>query len=179
MRRENLVARQAALGQQLRGGGAARLGRDGDEQVLGADVLVLQPFRFGLGEIGDELEPGRQAGLRAAVGLGNLAEQLARGPRDLGRVGRHLPQHLGHDALALFDERDEQMLGLDLRVARLLGELLRREHRFLGFFGVFVDIHDLSSSQLSASASLVQLRCPSITVQTLLEALTVTLIAEL
>ena len=77
---EDLVACQAAFGEQPGGGGASRLGRDGDEQVLGADVLVLQPLCFGFGEIGDQLEPGREARLRAAVRLGNLAEQVASGP---------------------------------------------------------------------------------------------------
>ena len=38
-----------------------------DEQVLGADVVVLQPIRFRLCLIGDQLEPRTQAWLRAAV----------------------------------------------------------------------------------------------------------------
>ena len=104
--------------QQLRGGRAAGLGGDGEEQVLGADELVLQPLGLGLRQVGDELEPRREARLRAAVGLRHLRQQLARARGDLRRVGGHLAQHLGHDAVALLDERDEQVLGLDLRVAR-------------------------------------------------------------
>ena len=45
----------------------------------------------------------------------------------------------------VLNEGDEQMLGLDLRVAHLLGELLRSGHRLLRFFGVFIDIHRRSS----------------------------------
>ena len=53
---------------------------------------------------------------------------------------------------ALLDERDEQVLGLDLRVVHLLGELLRGGDGFLGLFGVLVDVHD-HASRVSASAS--------------------------
>src|SRR5262245_2894530 len=37
------------------------------------------------------------------------------------------------------------MLGFDLRMAHLLSELLRREHRFLGFLGELIEIHSLFS----------------------------------
>ena len=140
-RREDLVAREAALRQQARGGGPARFRRDRHQQVLRADVLVLQAIRFRLREIGDGLEARRHAGLRAAVSLRNLREELARGPGDLRRVGRHLPQDFGDDPLVLLDERDQQVFRLELRVAHLLGQLLRGEDRFLCFFCVLVDVH--------------------------------------
>ena len=123
----------AALGQELGGGRAPGLGRDRDEEMLGADVLVLQPVGFGLRRgRRPACSRGDSPGCDAAVRLRDLREQLARAAADLRRIGGHLPQHLGHDALALLDERDEQMLGLDLRVAHLLGELLRGERRLPG-----------------------------------------------
>ena len=45
-RLQDLVARDAALLQQLRGGGAAAFVGDGDEQMLGADELVLHRDRL-------------------------------------------------------------------------------------------------------------------------------------
>ena len=36
---------------------------------------------------------------------------------------------------------DEQMLGLDLRMVRLLRELIARGDRLARFFGVLVDVH--------------------------------------
>ena len=44
-RGKDLVARQPALGQQPRGGRAARLRGDPDQQMLGADVFVLESRR--------------------------------------------------------------------------------------------------------------------------------------
>ena len=116
------------------------------KQMLGADVFVLQPIGLGLREIGDQLEARREARLRAAVGRGNLRQQLAGGPGDLRRVGRHLAQHFGHDAFALLDERHQQVFRFDLRMVHLLGELLRAEHGFLRLFGVFVDVHHVFAS---------------------------------
>ncbi len=147
-RREDLVAGDATFRQQSGGGGSARLGCDGQQKVLGADVLVSQTLRLCLREVGDGLEPGRQAGLRAAECLRNLREKLAHGPGDLGRVGRHLAQDFRDDALGLLDERGEQVFGLQLRMAHLLGQPLGGHDRFLCFFRVLVDVH-VNSSQLS------------------------------
>jgi hypothetical protein len=110
--------------------------------VLRADVLVLQAIRLSLREVGDGLEPGRQARLRPTERLRNLPEKIAHGPGDLGRVGRHLAQDFRDDPLGLLDERGEQVFGLQLRVAHLLGQPLRAHDRFLCFFCVLVDVHD-------------------------------------
>ena len=74
--------------QQLRGGGAAR-SRDAmrEEQVLGADELVLQPLGFGLRRVGDQLQPRRQA---AAASRRTPAAscRAARAPPRRSRPGR-------------------------------------------------------------------------------------------
>ena len=62
-----------------------------------------------------------------------------------GRVGVHLPDDLRDDAVPLLEEREQQVLGQDLRMAFAIGELLRREDRFLCFFGVLVDVHRRSA----------------------------------
>src|SRR5206468_1699162 len=96
---------------------------------------------FGLGEVGYELRSWRQPGLGAAVCLRNLGEQITGAASDLRGIGAHLSQHFRNDAFTLFGEGDEQVLGLELSVAHLGGELLRRDNRFLSFLGVLVDIH--------------------------------------
>src|SRR5207245_2594464 len=118
---------------------------------------------FCLGGIGHELQPGRQPGLRAAIRLRNPAEQLARARRNLRRIGAHLPQHFGHDAFALLDERSEQVLRFYLRMAHRLGEPLRGKNGFLGFFGVFVDVHGSRSEGGGWSYSTTASRRPAST----------------
>ena len=132
--------------EQLRAGGAAAFVGDGEEQVLGADELVLQPVGFGLRLIGDQLRPRRHARLRAAVRLRELGRELASLTRNGGRVLVQLAQQLGDDAFALLRERDQQVFRLELRVVALLRQFDRRGDRFARLLGVFVDIHMCSMS---------------------------------
>ena len=106
--------------------------------MLGADELVLQPLGFGLGGVRDLAKARRERRLRSAVG-GGLFRQL--GAQLIGdglRLDAHLAQQRRDDAVSLLDEREQQMLGLDLRVVPLLGEPLRRQDRFLRLLGVLV-----------------------------------------
>ena len=138
---EDAIASEAGLLQDPCGRGAPGLAGDGDEEVFRADVLVLQPLGFGLGEIGDELQPRRNRRGRSAVHLRLLAKRLPCLTGNRRRVDLQLAQQRRDDAVLLFGERDEQMLGLDLWMAVRLGELLRAEDGFRGFFGEFVEIH--------------------------------------
>jgi hypothetical protein len=140
-RLKNRVARHTELFQQLRARGAAAFVGDDDEEVLGADVLVFEAIGLGLRLVGDQLQARRHARLRAAIRLRQLLQQLARAAGDVGRVDVHLPQQFRHDALALLDERDEQMFRLELRIVALARELDRGGDGFSRFFSVFVDIH--------------------------------------
>ena len=85
------------------------------QQMLGADVIVLQPLGFGLRQIGDELAAAATGPAARRRRPAESCQQLARRARDGRRVGVHLAQHFGHDAFALLDERHEQVLRLDLR----------------------------------------------------------------
>ena len=138
---EDAIASEAGLLQDACGGGAPGLACDGDEEVFRADVLVLQPLGFGLGEIGDELQPRRNRRGRPAVHFRLLAKRLPCLTGNRRRVDLQLAQQRRDDAVLLFGERDEQMLGLDLRMAVRLGELLRGEDGFRGLFGEFVEVH--------------------------------------
>ena len=123
-----------SLLQQAGGRGAPGLAGDGEEQVLGADVLVLQALGFGLRQIGDQLEARRDDAPATAVDLRLLADSCARLARDGGRVELQLAQQRRHHAVVLLDQRDQQMLRLDLRMIERLGELLRAERRPPGPF---------------------------------------------
>ena len=140
-RRQDAIGRQPVRLQQPRGRGAPGLAGDGEEQVLGADVLVLQPAGLGLRQVGDQLETRRDGGLRSAVDLRLLADGRTRLARDGGRVELQLPQQRRHDAVVLLDQRHQQVLGLDLRMIERLGELLRADDGLLGLFSELVEIH--------------------------------------
>ncbi len=103
------------------------LGQHAEQQMLGADELVLHRLGLGLRGVEHDAQPRRQAGLGAAVRLGLPPELLAQGPSQRGRIGVELLQDGRHDAVGLLDERHEQMLGLDLRVIQLARELRRRD----------------------------------------------------
>ena len=94
-----------------------------------------------LGGVGHLAQAGRERRLRSAV-RGGLLRQL--GSQLIGdrlRLDAHLAQQGRDDAVGLLDEREQQMLGLDLGVVALLGEPLRRENRFLRLFRVLVQVH--------------------------------------
>ena len=63
----------AGLLQHLCGRGAPGLAGECDEQVLGADVLVLQALRFGLRRVENQLHAWREAHL-GAIGLRHLLQ---------------------------------------------------------------------------------------------------------
>ena len=92
------------------------------QQVLGGHVLVGQLGAGGVGVVDDLAELARQAGL-AAIGAGQLGQGLV----DLvaqrqGLLAQPL-QHGQDDALALAEERGQQVVGGDLGVGGLLGRV--------------------------------------------------------
>ena len=150
-----------AVGGEDAGGAAGLLLGDGDEQVLGRDVLVLQPLRLVPRAIDHALEARR--GVRAPSAL-HLREL-----RDLGlHLGRHrlrpraeLGEQRAHHALLLLEQCQQQMLRLDRLVVVLVGERLGGLHRLLRLHGQLVESHQffsvlcfLSSSKSSFSLGL-------------------------
>src|SRR5207247_1817161 len=140
-RLKDRVARHAVLLQPLCARGAAAFVGEDDEEMLRADVLVFEALGFGLRLVGDQLQARRHARLRAAVRLRQLLQQLASPAGDDRRIDVHLPQQFGDDALALLDERDEEMLRLELRIVALPRQLDRGGDGLSRFFGVFIDVH--------------------------------------
>ena len=122
------------------------VGEDGQEQVFLADILVLHVGRGleALFEQGAELLGGvALAGARAAD-LGQGGDELVGLAEHHARGDAHLLQHRNHDPLGLFEDRLDQMLGLQFLVAARLRQLLRGLNGFLGFEGEFVELHIFS-----------------------------------
>jgi hypothetical protein len=140
-RLQHRIAGDFVLVEDPRRGRAAAFGGNRDEEMLGADVFILQPLGLLLRGLGHLAQPGRQGDLRAAVGPRQPAELAADRGRDRSRIRADLLNDRGDDPVALLDQGDEQMLGEHLRVSLAVGELLRAEHRFLCLFGVLVDVH--------------------------------------
>ncbi len=141
-RREDLVAREAALGQQRAAGERPVSDAIADEQMLGADVLVLQPLGFRLREIGDELEAAatgpaasRRTPAESSPGARAPPGAICAGSADIFRsTSGTMPSRCSTSATS-------RCSGSICAWLDLLGELLRGEDGFLGFFGVLVDVH--------------------------------------
>ena len=109
-----------------------RLGGEGEQQVLGRDVLVAHPARLLVGvleEADQVLAERRRARLAADRGLG--VERLVRAPAHALRVGPGAAQHGHDDAAVLLEQRQQQMLRRDLRIAARASEALRGRERLL------------------------------------------------
>ena len=130
-RGEDAVARDAEPRQQFRRAPAI-LTEQRQQQMLGADVVVTHRGRLALGILQDA------RGLPAQAGLGIAAVDL-RPPRQVGfepalhgrRVRAGLLQDLRHHPFWLLEQRQQQVLRLDLVVVIGLRELLGGEDRLL------------------------------------------------
>ena len=114
--------------------------------MLGADELVFQSFGFGLRGLGHLPKAGREGWLRSAVSGGLFRQLAAKLIGNQLRLDAHLAQQRRHDTLGLFNQREQQVLRVDLGVVALLGEPLRRGS-FLRLFGVLVRFIALSRNE--------------------------------
>ena len=141
-RLEDPVPGDAVLFQESRAGKSIALVGQCDQQVLRADVIVLQVLGFCLRHLGHRGQARREARLRTTVRLWTLPELGLQPVRDAGRIDPQLAQDFRYDPVALCDERRQHMFGLDLWMVHLLGELLCADDGFLRLFGVPVDVHN-------------------------------------
>ena len=132
------VLRDTGLPQDAARCPVALLG-DRDEEVLGRAVVVLEPLHLLPGGVEDGLEPGahvlpaRPADLREAADLGLDV------PPDRLRPGAELRQEGADDAILLLDEREQEMLGLELLVTLAIRQPLGGLNRLLGLDGELVE----------------------------------------
>ncbi len=97
-------------------GGAGRLG-EGEQQVLGGDVLVAQLPGLALGGAQDVEQLAGGAGLLGAGrDLGQRVERLVDEPADLLGAGAELAQDAGDHALGLLEQHGQQVGRRDLGV---------------------------------------------------------------
>ncbi len=143
----------AAASASRRGAGRAqRLARRGlpggdpEQQVLGGDVLVAERLGLGAGRGQRGAHRARDARLAGAPARrGHRGRRRREGAGQRGAVGADgVQQAVGH-AAALAEQRDQDVLGLELRVARGRGGLERRGER-LGRLGGELRVHLLSAS---------------------------------
>jgi hypothetical protein len=111
------------------------------EQVLGGDVLVLEPLRLRLGPFQQLLQPVAEVGLAAALNLGDGAQLVLEPALHLGGAGADaLEQGSGH-AVLLVEEGEQQVLQVDGLVLALAGLGLGLLQGFLGLHGQLVGSH--------------------------------------
>ena len=121
------------LGQDPGRVAAGCLLHDGQQQVLGRDVLVVQPLGDGVGTGQDVASLVRKAELRSLAGdPRQVAQPLAQRLRDGRRVLAGLLQDGRHHAIGLVDQGQQQVGGRQLGMALALGQLLRGQDRLLG-----------------------------------------------
>ena len=111
------------------------------QQVLGADVVVLQPLGLALGRLRRRAQPRGRGGLGTAVGPGLPFQPFTGSLEDPRRLDAEPSEHRRDDPVRLVDQGDEQMLGLDLWMSTPFRELLRGQHRLLRLLRVALEIH--------------------------------------
>ena len=111
------------------------------QQVLGRHILVAEGGQLVVGAHQHVAQPLADRALDPTAAD-------ARQPGDLGAQllcqsadrQAQLAKHLWHHAFALLEQRQQQVLRLDLAVGAALGKVLCRDQRFLGFLGKSIDI---------------------------------------
>ena len=111
------------------------LAQQAEQQVLGADVVVVEVAGFLDGVLDDLLGPRRLRQLahgdHVRAGLDDLLDLEA----DLAQVDVEVLQDVGGDAGAFLDQAEEDVLGADVLVVEALGLLVGQLHHLAGPVG--------------------------------------------
>ena len=138
---QDRVAADAGRGQQLLRAIAGFVGQR-QEQVLGADIVVVHPVSLALGGLQHALQRPADAWLH---GIAVDPRPVVEGNIDLGnellRVAPKPKHNLRHDAVGLLQQRQKQMFRLNLRVVIGFSLRLSLQQRFLGALRKFVLSH--------------------------------------
>ena len=116
---------------------------DGQKQVFGGDVVVLETTRFLAGPFEGAFE-ARIRGQRAALDTGALAEGRGHFAPEGGHVGTEAAQGLGRDAVVCLDQRREQVLRIEHGTLQLLGNSLGVDDGFLCLLSEAVEVHGVA-----------------------------------
>src|SRR5690606_1548880 len=127
------------------GGGGAALAQDRQEDVLGGDVFVLEAVGLFVGQVDNALYARGDKDLPGAapkdVGLGAGAQDIIQALGEDAGVHLQVLEDLRDHALRLFDQRQQDMLGIDLVMAIALDDLCGALGGFLGSLGKTVKSH--------------------------------------
>ena len=130
-RLEDPRRRDSARREQLGGWRPTAFAAHRNQEVLGADVVVSQLLGLAFRRLRHRAQARGRAGFRPAVGLRLPRQPFACFFENPRRFDAEPPQHRRRHAVRLIDQRDQQMLGLDLRMMMPFREPLRGQHGFL------------------------------------------------
>ena len=116
---------------------ALALPHQAEQQVLGADVVVVEAARLIDGEFDDLLGARREADLAEHGAVAAPNDEL-HGGAHLAQLHAEIGQHLGGDAVALAHEAEQQVLGADVVVVEALGLFLGEGQDAPGSLGELV-----------------------------------------
>jgi hypothetical protein len=146
---EEAVRRQPAILEHLAGGRARAQHRQ--DEVLDGDVLVLQARGLLLGVLERQREPARDAHVTARARPRHARPRLER-LRDVGAdrvdVDAGALEQARDQAVGLVEQREQQVLDVELGVTEAHRLGLRVVDGLLGLLGQTVDVHSGSSGEL-------------------------------
>ena len=93
------------------------------------------------GSVDEPPKRGRDVDLLLVLTACKIAHDRFQPLRHLARRDSEFFENGRHDTRGLFDQRSQQVLGLQLGVVTLLGFTLRSGNRLLRLFGQFVHVH--------------------------------------
>ena len=130
----DLFQLQAQVHQHL-GGHAFLLAQQAQQDVLGADVVVVQVAGLLHRVLDDLLGPGRLGQLAHGDHVGAALDELLDLQADLAQIDVEVLQHVGRDAAAFLDQAQQDVLGADVFVVEPLGLLVGQLHDLAGAVG--------------------------------------------
>ena len=122
---------EAQVHQHL-GGDAFLLAQQAEQDVLGADVVVVQVAGLFHRVFDDLLGPRRLRQLAHRDHVGPALDELLDLEADLAQIDVEVLEHVGGHAAALFDEAQQDVLGADVFVVEALRLLVGELHHLSG-----------------------------------------------
>ena len=152
------VAGDAVLRHRIGDIGVA-LVENSEKDVFGADVFVAESIRFFIGAVDDALEARRDKNLVGALPIDGRRARAA--PQDIiharaqrADINRQPFQDLRHDAVCLFQQRQQHMLGIHLGVGVAMQDFIGAGGGVLRAFGEAVESDHAPSFLAAGNGSL-------------------------
>ncbi len=126
-------------------GGGVTFAEDCQEDMFGGDVFVFQPVGFLVSHVNDPLDARGDEDLPRAptedVGLGAAAQHIIKLFAQLADIHVEHFEQLGDRAVGLLDQRQQDVLGVNLVVSVALDDLRGALGSFLSALGKAVESH--------------------------------------